>query len=135
MLQTIDSSPIDTPFDVPGLCRAVGGLGIGAAIFIADARLPDAPVVFVNRRFTRTTGLLRDAVLGRSWTLLSTAMPAPAGRTVSIAWGWPLAVELPNLGSDDGPPTACFTVHALHDSTDRVAAYVGIATAAAPNGA
>jgi len=129
LFQPIDLRPIGTPFDVDGLRRACGEFAADAAIFVADARLPDAPVVFVNRPFTRATGLLRDDVLGRSWILLSTSMPAPGGRGASIAPGRPIAVDLPNLGSDDGAPTACFTVHALHDRADRIAAYVGIAAA------
>jgi PAS domain-containing protein len=129
LFQPIDLRPIDAPFDVTGLRRAVGDLDTAAAIFVADARLADAPIVFVNRPFTRTTGLLRDDVLGRSWTLLSTSMPAPDGRAASIAPGRPISVDLPNLGSDDGAPTTCFTIHALHDSADRIAAYVGIAAA------
>src|SRR5271163_2396517 len=103
MFEPSDARPY-LPIDVSGLCRAVGGLEAGAAIFVADARLVDAPVVFVNRRFTRTTGLLRDDVLGRSWTLLSTAMPAPDGRAAAIVPGHPIAVDLPNLGSDGGAP-------------------------------
>jgi len=121
----------DMPIDVLGLCRAVGKLEAGAAIFIADARLPDAPVVFVNGCFTETTGLLRDDVLGRSWTLLSTDKPPPAGPEAAIAPGRPIAVGLPNLGNDDGAPTACFTVHALRDTADMVTAYVGVASASA----
>jgi hypothetical protein len=109
------------------LCRAVGALGESAAIFVADARFPDAPVVFVNRCFTRLTGLLRDNVLGRSWTLLDTAIPTQAGRAASIAPGRPIFVELPNSGCDDDATTVCFTVHALHDDSDRVTAFVGIA--------
>lgn len=135
MFQPIDRRPNDTPFDVSRLCRAVGGIASGAAIFVADARLADAPVVFINRPFTRTTGLLRDDVLGRSWTLLSTCWAAPAERAASIESGRPFVVELPNLGSDDGAPIAPFAVHALRDRADRITAYVGVGAPAARDGA
>jgi hypothetical protein len=118
---------IETLIDVPGLDGAVGALGESAAIFVADARFPDAPVVFVNRCFTRLTGLLHDAVLGRSWTLLDTAIPTQAGRAASIMPGRPIFVELPNSGYYDDTTTVCFTIHALRDDADRLVAYVGIA--------
>jgi hypothetical protein len=118
---------IGTLIDVPGLGGAVGALGESAAIFVADALLPDAPVVFVNRCFTRVTGLLNDAVLGRSWTLLDTAIPTQAGRAPPITPGRPIFVELPNSGYYDDTTTVCFTIHALRDDAGRLAAYVGIA--------
>jgi hypothetical protein len=98
----------------------------GTAIFIADARFPEAPVIFVNRQFSQRTGLSADDVIGRSWTLLRTSAPdLLAG--LDVHPNGPIAVELPNIGSDDRSMPTCFVVSAVRDTTDSVLAYIGMA--------
>ncbi|MBI3517336.1 MAG: hypothetical protein HY060_25160 [Proteobacteria bacterium] len=107
-------------------------LDLGAvALFIADARLPDAPIVFVNAGFTRTTGLLRQDVIGRGWQLLSTrpmaALPASGNWSDE-----PITVELPDLGGDLRGAGTPFDVHRVRDQHDDVTAYVGVSRLGAP---
>jgi hypothetical protein len=97
------------------------------AIFIADARLPEAPVIFINRQFSQLTGLSANDVLGRSWTLLRTSasdlLVEPGARDAD----GPMAVELPNIGSDDRSMPTRFMVSTVRDTTDSVLAYIGMA--------
>ena len=98
------------------------GTATDAAMFIADGRLPEAPIVFVNAQFTRCTGLLSDDVLGRSWHLLSISPSlaphgTPSARDATI-------VELPDIGADDGGDARRFAVRTVRDGSDTITAYV-----------
>jgi hypothetical protein len=85
-------------------------------------------VVFVPPRFIRPPSLRQDAIVGRSRALLSIAAQAPADRAQLIPEG-PLAIARSNLSRDDGAPTASCTVRVPRDTSDQVAANVGIAAA------
>ena len=51
----------------------------GQAIAIADHRLPDDPVIFVNAAFERLTGYRQHEIVGRICRVLQCAETDPAG--------------------------------------------------------
>jgi PAS domain S-box-containing protein len=75
----------------------------GQAIAIADHRLPDAPLVFVNAAFETLTGYASDEVLGRNCRFLQAPDVDPAARALvrsALAEKRPVTVEIRNARKD-----------------------------------
>ena len=73
------------------------------ATVITDARLPDNPIVAVNRGFCELTGYEREEIVGRNCRFLAGPETEPAARTTlrqAVADGRPALVELTNYRKD-----------------------------------
>ena len=73
------------------------------ASVITDARLPDNPIVAVNRAFCELTGYGRDEIVGRNCRFLAGAGTEPSARAIlrrAVAEGRPALVELTNYRKD-----------------------------------
>lgn len=73
------------------------------ASVITDPRLPDNPIVAVNRAFSELTGYGRDEIVGRNCRFLAGAGTEPSARATlrrAIAEGRPALVELTNYRKD-----------------------------------
>lgn len=73
------------------------------ASVITDARLPDNPIVAVNRAFCALTGYDREEIVGRNCRFLAGAETEPAARATlrrAVAEGRPALVELTNYRKD-----------------------------------
>ncbi len=73
---------------------------------IADARQPDAPLVFVNDAFCRLTGYAREEVVGRNCRFLqgpSTDPAAVARIRAAVAAAEPLEIDIRNHRRDGEP--------------------------------
>jgi PAS domain S-box-containing protein len=73
------------------------------SVSIADARLDDLPLVWVNTAFEQTTGYLAEQVLGRNCRFLQDGLPPQPGLDVlraALAAQEPAAVVLRNRRAD-----------------------------------
>jgi PAS domain S-box-containing protein len=73
------------------------------ASVITDARLPDNPIVAVNRGFCELTGYGREEIVGRNCRFLAGPDTEPDGRATlrrAVADGRPALVELTNYRKD-----------------------------------
>lgn len=73
------------------------------ASVITSARLPDNPIVAVNRAFSELTGYERDEIVGRNCRFLSGPDTEPDARATlrgAVAEGRPTLVELTNYRKD-----------------------------------
>ena len=75
----------------------------GQAIAIADHRLTDDPLIFVNAAFEKLTGYASDEVLGRNCRFLQAPDADPATRALvrdALAENRPVTVEIRNARKD-----------------------------------
>jgi len=73
------------------------------ASVITDARLPDNPIVAVNRAFCELTGYGREEIVGRNCRFLAGAETEPSAQATlrrAVAEGRPALVELTNYRRD-----------------------------------
>ncbi|HEU0135283.1 MAG TPA: PAS domain-containing protein [Allosphingosinicella sp.] len=73
------------------------------ASVITDARLPDNPIVVVNRAFCELTGYEREEIVGRNCRFLAGADTEPDGSEAlrrAVAEGRPALVQLTNYRRD-----------------------------------
>jgi PAS domain S-box-containing protein len=88
-------------------------------MIIADARLPDQPVVFTNEAFCRLTGYARDEILGRNCRFLQGPETDPAARArirAAVAAGEPLEIEIRNHRKDGEPFWNRLLMAPVHDA-------------------
>ncbi len=96
---------------------------------LTDATAPGAPIVWVNDAFTRTTGYLREEVLGHSPRLLQGPGTDPdAVRALAEATGTgrPTTVTLLNYRRDGRPFWNQMSVSPVHDDEGRLTHWLGV---------
>lgn len=99
------------------------------SISIADARLPDRPLIWVNTAFTRLTGYPVDEVVGRNCRFLQGAETDP--RTVArirtaLDAGRTIATVVRNYHRDGTPFWNQVVISPVADETGTVTHHVGI---------
>jgi sigma-B regulation protein RsbU (phosphoserine phosphatase) len=98
-------------------------------ITIADARLPDRPLVYVNRGFERMTGYAVSEVLGRNCRFLQgTASDTAAVAEIrsALADGRECLVEILNHRKDGTPFWNRLSITPLRDPSGQVTHFIGI---------
>ena len=109
------------------LRRALDLSGIGFTL--ADPRLPDFPLVYVNQSFLAITGYTADEVLGRNCRFLQgrDTDPGPIDKLRrAIADGRPATVELRNYRKDGTPFWNEVHIAPVRDDRGEVVRYVGV---------
>lgn len=107
--------------------RVVGATGI--SVLIADARLPDAPIVDVNPAFEQLTGYAPGDVLGRNCRFLQgpgTDPGAVARMRTSLAQAKPYTGVLLNYRRDGTPFWNEVNVSAVYDQEGILTHFVGL---------
>ena len=98
-------------------------------ITIADMRLPDRPLIFVNEGFERLTGYSREEVLGRNCRFLQGVLASrDTVRAIREALdaGREIEVELQNVRKDGTVFWNRLSLTPLRDASGRVTHYVGV---------
>jgi sigma-B regulation protein RsbU (phosphoserine phosphatase) len=98
-------------------------------ITIADARIPDRPLIYVNAGFERLTGYSRDEVIGRNCRFLQGA--GTEADTVTelrnaIRAGREITVEILNYRKDGTPFWNRLAITPVEDTTGEVTHFIGI---------
>jgi PAS domain S-box-containing protein len=98
-------------------------------ITIADARLPDRPLIYVNAGFERLTGYSREEVLGRNCRFLQGA--GTEADTVTqirsaIQQGGECTVEILNYRKDGSPFWNRLSITPVEDDSGEVTHFIGI---------
>ena len=99
------------------------------AVCIADARLPDMPLVWVNSAFERTTGYPADDALGRNCRFLQDGLPRQpqvARLREAIAARTPVALVLDNRRADGTVFANELTITPLHDDEGTLTHFVAL---------
>lgn len=103
------------------LADALSSLDV--SVCIADARLPDLPLVWVNDAFVRTTGYGIDDVLGRNCRFLQDGLPPQPQLDVvraALATSTPVTVVLANRRADGSVFRNELSLTPLHDDAGEL---------------
>jgi hypothetical protein len=98
------------------------------ASVITDSRLPDNPIVAVNRAFSELTGYPEDEIIGRNCRFLAgpgTEPPAQAALREAVAAGRPTLVELTNYRKDGSPFLNAVMIAPVLGETGAVTYFLG----------
>jgi|GEM_PF-3983584 len=109
------------------LQAAVGASTDG--ITVADACLPDRPLIYVNEAFIKNTGYKREELLGRNCRILRGADTAQAEvLTVrkALAEGEPCKVTILNYRKDGSPFWNELSISPIRDSSGKLTHFIGI---------
>lgn len=99
------------------------------SITVADARLPDTPLIYVNRTFETLTGYARDEVLGSNCRFLQGADCDPGVlRTLhdAVAFGTQAEVRLVNRRKDGTLFLNRLVLAPIRDDQGQVTAFIGL---------
>lgn len=107
--------------------QAIAASSVG--IVIADARLPDMPLIYVNPAFERITGYSDAEVLGYNCRFLQgkdTSQPAVDQLRAAIKAGENCTVTLLNYRKDGTPFWNELTISPIYDDRNNLTHFVGI---------
>ena len=117
--------------DVATLVRDRAVHATGLSFTVADARLPDHPLVWVNQAFTATTGYRFAEAIGRNCRFLQGAQPDVAGASAiraALALRSEVTVTLLNYRKDGSAFWNAVTITPVFDASDELTHFVGIQT-------
>jgi PAS domain S-box-containing protein len=125
-----DKSTHTPPLGGPGalpedLLRAIEAAPIG--IVVSDPRLPDAPVIYVNREFSTITGYPAEELLGRNLRLLQGLGSDPkavADMHEAVEAARPVVVELLNYRKSGEPFWMRTDIRPVFDESGRLRAFI-----------
>jgi len=107
--------------------RALAAAGEG--ITIADARLPDMPLIYVNPAFEQVTGYSREEAIGYNCRFLQGAGTDPkAAETIrsAISEQRGCVVEILNYRKDGTPFWNRLTIRPVYDSSGLLTHFIGV---------
>lgn len=118
--------------NIPGISddlkeRALAAAGEG--ITIADARLPDMPLIYVNRAFEQVTGYSRNEAIGYNCRFLQGVDTDPeAAETIrsAIREQRGCIVEILNYRKDGTPFWNRLTISPVYDASGIVTHFIGV---------
>src|SRR5208283_5301265 len=121
----LDSQRVQAQLELKDRALAASAEGIT----IADARLPDNPLIYVNAGFERLTGYAVADVLGRNCRFLQGAGTDPATvdtlRT-AIREKRPITVQLLNYRKDGTPFWNRLSITPVEDHSGTVTHFIGV---------
>ncbi|HKJ72000.1 MAG TPA: EAL domain-containing protein [Gammaproteobacteria bacterium] len=100
-----------------------------AGVTIADPKLPDSPLIYVNQGFQALTGYPADELIGRNCRFLQGAdrdQPGVAALRRAVTEGTSCAVELRNYRRDGSQFWNYVRLAPIEDSAGEVAFFVGV---------
>jgi phosphoserine phosphatase RsbU/P len=121
--------PGDNRDQVTGELKERALAAAGEGITIADARLPDMPLIYVNRAFERLTGFTREEALGSNCRFLQGPATDPAAAATiraAIRNRRGCQVEILNYRKDGTPFWNRLTITPVHDDTGTVTHFIGV---------
>jgi PAS domain S-box-containing protein len=127
-----DSADTETPEVSPEALVALKDRALSASaegITIADARLPDQPLIYVNAGFERLTGYSCESVLGRNCRFLQgagTEVETVTEIREAIDRGRECTVEILNYRQDGTPFWNRLAITPVKDATGEVTHFIGI---------
>src|SRR3954463_760249 len=98
-------------------------------ITIADARLPDQPLIYANAGFERLTGYSVAEVLGRNCRFLqgsATDLATVDELRTAISQQREVTVQLLNYHKDGAPFWNRLSITPVHDSSREVTHFIGV---------
>lgn len=107
--------------------RALGAAGNG--IVIADAQLPDLPIIYCNKAFSRITGYRQSEVLGKNCRILQNDdRDQDEIKTLALAIqnGEPCRVTLRNYRKDNTLFWNELTITPLYDKGQKLTHFIGV---------
>ena len=133
-LKQHDEPPVVAPLEERGLADQLAlkdrALDVAAeGVTIADARLPDRPLIYVNEGFERVTGYPAAEVLGRNCRFLQgpdTDPAAVAEIRAAVAGERECVVEILNYRRDGTPFWNRLSITPVRDETGEVTHFIGI---------
>jgi len=125
-VSTTKAVALSPEFPVATLIHAVDDAGL--SITIADGRVDDYPLVYVNAAFVELTGYPADEVLGRNCRFLQGADTEPAdiaAMSAALARGQEVRTVVRNYRRDGRPFWNELHISAVRDSGDRLTHFIG----------
>lgn len=98
-------------------------------VVIADARLPDMPLVYVNAAFTKITGYSPEEALGRNCRFLHVGeddQPGLDGIRVALSEGHEVVTVLRNFRKDGSPFWNETLISPVRDAKGQISHFVGV---------
>lgn len=99
------------------------------SITVADARLPDTPLIYANRTFETLTGYARDEVLGSNCRFLQGPASEPAELQAfhdAVAAGAQAEIRVTNYRKDGTSFLNRVVLAPIRDEQGEVSAYIGL---------
>lgn len=127
MAESKEPKTADIP-DVPGISRR-SMEELPFSLVVADMRLPDNPLVYVNPTFERTTGYQASAVIGRNCRFLQGPDTETTSREVirnALNAGEEASVDIINYRADGEKFVNRLLLSPLHDEEGNVTHFLGI---------
>jgi PAS domain S-box-containing protein len=109
--------------------RAIAASSNG--IIIADASIPNGPIIYVNPAFERITGYLGEEVIGQNFRLFHSAeinQPGLEELNAAMEAGKAATVILRNYRKDGSLFWSELNISPVHDQTNKLTHYIGIQT-------
>lgn len=109
--------------------RNVAIASVRSGVTIADARLPDFPLIYVNRGFEKITGYTADEAMGRSCRFLQGTDRDQPGLEIlrkALAEGQPCEVRLRNQRKNGEEFWNELHISPVYDETHTLTHFVGI---------
>ncbi|KAL4857414.1 Phototropin-1B [Chlorella vulgaris] len=117
------------PYGSAGGRGGRGGRGGGGGVVVADATLPDCPLIYASEGFVTMTGYSMEEVLGHNCRFLQGEGTDPKDVKKlrdSVRKGTPCCVRLLNYRKDGTPFWNLLTMTPIKDEHNRVIKFVGV---------
>lgn len=128
----LDSQPPDLGVDMSGFFRATS-----ISFVVADPRLPDTPIVYVNRAFELTTGYSYRYVVGRNCRFLQgpdTDPEAVKNIAIALSRGEGVQQTILNYRADGTTFLNDLVITPIRDDDGSLAYFVGVQRELGPSG-
>ncbi len=128
---TANRKSVDTPTETLGFLRDQAIQATSQGILIADATLPDFPIIYVNRAFCELTGYTQEEVIGRNCRYLQGQDTDPKAKAMirhALRAGRAISLELRNHRRDGSAFWNALSLSPILNQAGEVTHYVGVQT-------